>query len=260
MDLINDIQPERIEKIIKIANENKFITVEYLCTLINASPSTIRRDLRYLEENGIIKRFHGGASIQKHAYVPFNKREKLNTEEKDMIAREAVKLIKDNSTVILDTGSTVLHVALHLGNMSKENLTIITPSIYIAQYLIDKTGFKIILSGGLFNRESNNLLGVLAIETFNKLKADMVIMSCETISSNMEIMYPELEIIQVRKAVINSATYKVLVVDSSKFGRFSLSSLGEIDLFDMVITDCKIQDKYINKIKKRNLKLVIANN
>jgi DeoR/GlpR family transcriptional regulator of sugar metabolism len=258
MDFINDIQPERIEKIIKIANENKFITVEYLCTLITASPSTIRRDLRYLEENGIIKRFHGGASIQKHEYVPFTKREKLNIEEKNIIAREAVKLIKDNSTVILDSGSTVLNVAFHLGNMFKENLTIITPSINIAQYLIDKNVFKVILSGGLFNRGSSSLLGVLAVETLNKLRADMVIMSCETVSSNMEIMYPELEIIQVRKAVINSATYKVLVVDSSKFGRISLSSLGEIDIFDMVITDSKIQDEYINEIKKRNLKLVIT--
>ena len=260
MDFTNNIRPKRIEKILKIANDKKYVTVEYLCTLLNVSPSTIRRDLRYLEKNGIVKRFHGGATIQKHAYVPFSKREKLNTEEKNMIAREAVKLIKDNSTVILDSGSTVLHVAFNLSNASKENLTIITPSIYTAQYLIDKTGFKIILSGGLFNREYNQLLGILTTKTFNKLKADMVIMSCETISSNMEIMYPELEIIQVRKAVINSATYKVLVVDSSKFGRFSLSSLGEIDLFDVVITDCKIQDKYINEIKKRNLKLVIANN
>lgn len=258
MALENDIQPERIEKIIKIANENKFITVEHLCSLINASPSTIRRDLRYLEKNGVINRFHGGASIQKHAYVPFSKREKLNTEEKSMIAKEAVKLIEDNSVVILDSGSTVLHVAFNLENVSKENLTIITPSIYTAQYLIDKTAYKIILSGGLFNRESSNLLGILAVETFNKLKADLAIMSCETISPSMEIMYPQLEIIQVRKAAVESAAYKVLVVDSSKFGKFSLSSMGDIDLFDMVITDNKVQDIYIKEIKKRKVKLVIA--
>jgi DeoR/GlpR family transcriptional regulator of sugar metabolism len=256
----NNIQPERIEKIVEIANENKFVTVDYLCSFINASPSTIRRDLRYLEENGIVKRFHGGASILKHRYVPFSKREKLNTEEKNMIAIEAVKLVKDNSTIILDSGTTVQQVAFHLANQPLENLTIITPTIYTAQYLIDKTDFKILISGGLFNRESSNLLGMLAVETFNKLKSDIAIMSCETVAPNMDIMYPELEIIEVRRAVLGSASFKVLVVDSSKFDRFSLASIGEIDIFDVVVTDNRINEKHLNEIKKRNLKLIIANN
>lgn len=258
MNSTSDIQPERIEKIAKIISENKFITVEYLCDLINVSPSTIRRDLRYLEEKGIIKRFHGGAGIQRQMSVPFSEREKENIEEKNKIAREAVKIIKDNSTIILDAGTTAMQVARQLEKISKKALTIITPTINIAQLLLGKAEFKIILSGGLLSIESNSLVGVLSIEAFNKLMADTAIMSCETISSNMEVMYPDLEIIQVKRAIINSATYKVLIADSSKFGKVSLSSFGEIDLFDMVITDSKLQDKYINEIKKRNLKLIIA--
>lgn len=258
MNFIDKHQPERLEKIVKIANENKFVNVKYLCDLINVSPSTIRRDLRYLEEKGVIKRFHGGASIQKHMRIPFSEREKVNTEEKGKVAREAIKIIKDNSTIILDAGSTVMHVAYQLEKISMKALTIITPNINIAQLLIEKSGIKTIVTGGVFDKESNSLLGVLTIEAFNKLKADTVIMSCETISSNMEIMYPDLEIIQVRKAVINSGTYKVLVVDSSKFGKFSLSSIGDIGLFNMVITDDGLPDKYINEIKKRNTKLIIA--
>lgn len=258
MNSTSDIQLERIEKIAKIISENKFITVEYLCDLINVSPSTIRRDLRYLEEKGIIKRFHGGAGIQRQMSVPFSEREKENIEEKNKIAREAVKIIKDNSTIILDAGTTAMQVARQLEKISKKALTIITPTINIAQLLLGKAEFKIILSGGLLSIESNSLVGVLSIEAFNKLMADTAIMSCETISSNMEVMYPDLEIIQVKRAIINSATYKVLIADSSKFGKVSLSSFGEIDLFDMVITDSKLQDKYINEIKKRNLKLIIA--
>jgi DeoR family transcriptional regulator, aga operon transcriptional repressor len=262
MEYLNKIQPHRIEKIIKLTNDKKFVTVDYLCKQTNASPSTIRRDLSYLEKNGIIKRFHGGASAQRqnHTYIPFDEREKLNTEEKEIIAREAVKLLKDNNTVVLDTGSTVLRVAFNLVNTNIDNLTIITPSIYTAQYLIEKTKFKIMISGGLIDREYNNLLGTLTLDTFNKLKADMVIMSCETVSSDMEIMYPTLEIVQVRKAVVNSAEFKVLLVNSSKFGKLSLSSIGDIDIFDIVITDNKIKDKYVKKIKKRNLELIITGN
>ena len=258
MKFPKDIQPVRIKKITKVISGKKFVTVEDLCDLIDASPSTIRRDLRTLEEKGVIDRFHGGAVIQRKISVPFSEREKENLEEKNKIARKAIEIIKDNNIVILDAGTTVMMVARQLGKMSKKALTIITPAINIAQLLLGKTEIKIILSGGLLSTKSNSLLGVLSIEAFKKLMADIAIMSCEAISPSLEIMYSDLEIIQVKRAIMNSATYRVLIADSSKFGKFSLASFGEIDLFDMVITDNKLSDKYINEIKKRNLKLVIA--
>jgi len=254
----SNIQPERMEKIVKIVSQNRFVAVEYLCDLTNASPSTIRRDLSLLEERGLIKRFHGGAIIPQQMLVPFSEREKENIEEKNKIAVEAIKIIKDNSTIILDAGTTVMQVARQLEKISKKSLTIITPTINIAQLLLGKNEYKIILSGGLLSIESNSLVGVLSIEAFKKLMADIAIMSCEAVSSNLEIMYPDLEIISVKRAIINSASYKVLIVDSSKFGKVSLSAFDNIDLFDMVITDNKLSDKYINEIKKRNLKLIVA--
>ncbi|MGM0366248.1 MAG: DeoR/GlpR family DNA-binding transcription regulator [Actinomycetota bacterium] len=253
------IQPKRIEKIVKIISDKKFVTVERLCDLIYVSPSTVRRDLRSLEEKGIIKRFHGGASIQKQVLVSFSKREKENIEEKRKIAKETVKVIKDYSTVILDAGTTVMQVARQLEKAPMESLTVISPTINIAQLLLGRKNIKILLPGGQLNAESNSLVGVLSIEAFEKkLMADVAILSCEAVSHDMEVMYSDLEIIQIKKAILNSATKKVLVVDSSKFGRVSLSSIGKINLFDMVITDNKLEDKYIEEIEKRKLKLIMA--
>jgi len=135
--------------------------------------------------------------------------------------------------------------------------TIITPTMNIAQIFLG-SNFKILLSGGLLSMESDSLVGQLAIDSFSKLKADIAFMSCESITNDLEVMYPDLELMQIKKAVINSAVIKILLVDSSKFGRVSLSTLGDLSLFDLLITDDEIEKKYLKELEKRNIKFGIA--
>ena len=253
-----NIQPDRMAKIVEMLNKSNYVTVEEICDLINVSPATIRRDLRILNEKGIIDRFHGGVTIKRKISVPFSDREKENIKEKNKIALEAVKLIKNNSSIILDAGTTVMQLARQLDKTVNRNLTIITTAINIAQLLLRKAEFKIILSGGLISVESNSLVSTLSVEAFGKLKANIAFIGCEAVSPNLEIMYSDFEIIQVKQAILKSACYKVMIADSSKFGKTSLSSLGEIDLFDMIITDSKIQKKYADEVKKREIELIIA--
>lgn len=254
----SNIQPKRIAEIVEILNKNNYVTVEDICNLIKVSPATIRRDLRILDEKGMIDKFHGGVTIKRKISVPFSDREKENISEKNKIALETVKMIKDNSSIILDAGTTIMQLARQLEKNANGNLTIITTAINIAQLLLRKSGLRIILSGGLISIESNSLIGTLSVEAFGKLRANIAFIGCEAVSPNLEIMYSDFEIIQVKRAIIKSACFKVLLVDSSKFGKTSLSSLGEVDIFDMVVTDNKVQKKYINEIKKRDIKLVIA--
>ena len=254
---MNNIKPERLEKLIEVIKESKFSTVDQLCGILNVSPCTIRRDLILLEKSGDIRRFHGGALLNKNLTLPFYEREKIQVEAKRKIAQEAIKNVKDNSTLILDAGTTVARMAIELEKISKSNLTIITPTMNIAQILLGRN-FKILLSGGLVCMESNSLVGQLALDCFSKLRADLAFMSCESITDDFEVMYPDLEIMQIKKAIINSAVIKILLVDSSKFGRVSLSSLGDISLFDLLIVDDEIEKKYLKELEKRNIKFIIA--
>jgi len=217
----NNIQPKRIAKIIEILNKNNYVNVEDICNLINVSPATIRRDLRILNERGLIDRFHGGVTIKRKISVPFSDREKVNIKEKNKIALETVKIIKNKSSIILDAGTTIMQVARQLEKTTNENLTIITTAINIAQLLLRKAEFKIILSGGLLNAEFNSLVGTLSVEAFSKLRATIALIGCEAVSPNLEIMYSDFEIIQVKRAIINSSCYKVMLADSTKFGKTS---------------------------------------
>jgi DeoR/GlpR family transcriptional regulator of sugar metabolism len=252
------VQPERLDKIANVVRENKFATVEDLSRLFKVSASTIRRDLIILQENDVIEKFHGGAIAHHRLGIPYSKREKIDLEEKRKIGAKAASLVEENSTIILDAGTTVMQVARSLESLSKKNITIITTTVNIAELFLGKVGFKVILSGGVLSIEYNSLVGVLAIEAFGKLSANKAFLGCEAVSAELDVMYSDLEIIEVKKAVMRSAKQKVLVVNSSKFGKVSLSTIGKIDIFDVVITDNKIPEEYLGKLEKLGVNLIIA--
>lgn len=252
------IQSGRLEKIANVVRENKFATVEDLSKLFQVSASTIRRDLIILQENDIIEKFHGGAIAHHRLGVSYSKREKIDLEEKRKIGEKAASLIEDNNTVILDAGTTVMQVAKSLESLSKKNVIVITTAVNIAELLVGKVGFKVILSGGVLSVEHNSLVGVLAIEAFGKLGANKVFLGCEAVSSELNVMYSDLEIIEVKRAAMRSAKQKILVVNSSKFGKVSLSAIGKINIFDMIITDNKIPEEYLGKLEKLGVNLLIA--
>jgi DeoR/GlpR family transcriptional regulator of sugar metabolism len=252
------VQPERLNDMANVVRENRFVTVEDLSRFFKVSTSTIRRDLTILEEDAVIERFHGGAVAHRLLGVLYSEREKKNLEEKRKIGAKAASLIEENSTIILDAGTTVMQVARSLESLSKKNITIITTTVSMAELLLGKMGFKVILSGGVLSVESNSLVGVLATEAFSKMSANKAFLGCEAISAELDVMYPDLEIIEVKKAIMRSGEQKVLVVNSSKFGKVSLSTIGKIDIFDVVITDNKIPEEYLNKLKKLGVNLIIA--
>ena len=130
----NNIQPKRLEKIVEILNSKSYVTVKDICDVIDASPATIRRDLQNLNEKGIIDKFHGGATIKRKVSIPYSDREKENIKEKNKIALEAFQLIKENSNVILDAGTTVMQLARLLEKSFNGNLTIVTTAINIGKF------------------------------------------------------------------------------------------------------------------------------
>lgn len=249
------LQSARFREIKKIIEENNVVKVSELSKILNVSPSTIRRDLKMLERQGVIGRFHGGI-ITRNLRALFNEREMQNKEEKRMIGIAAVKLIKDGDTIILDAGTTTAEIARNIGH--KKNIITVTTAINIARLLQGKPSFKIILTGGLLNVETDSLVGVLAKKAFNKISADIVFLGCEGISVELEIMYPDLDIVEVKRAMANSAKEVVLVVDHSKFGKVSLASAFSVTAVDKIITDDKLPQEYIRALENKGIEVIIA--
>src|SRR5699024_12256490 len=123
---------ERKKKLLEFLKQNRASTVSELASLFQVHEATIRRDLTKLEKQGLMKRTHGGVMLEKevHSELPFQERESIHYEEKRRIGRRAAALIEDGDNIILDSGTTTLHIAKAIRN--KRNLTVITNDINIA--------------------------------------------------------------------------------------------------------------------------------
>ena len=228
------LHKEREQEILNILEmSNGYVSVKYLCEALYASESSIRRDLTALENQGLIKRSYGGATlITSHARIgAFSHRAKLNMEAKRAIAKKAATLINDGDIIFLDQSSTCLFLANELLNRS--SLTVVTNNTEILVLLSD-TKINVISSGG-FLHDGNRicLLGGDAQRTFENMYADTAFFSTKNVTCDGIISDFSREEILVRDCMIRNAEKKVFLCDSSKYGGrapYKQCDLKDIDI------------------------------
>lgn len=230
---------ERLAKILEILEREKYCTTEHLANTLYVVPTTIRRDLKKLEQQGLISRKRGGASIISHDNhnVPFVVWRNSSNTTKAQLAKKAIKLIPDGSTIFLDASSTVIYIAELLS--PKQNVTVVTNSIKAALILSQKNINTYCVGGKLVNG-SNSLVGTLAGSAIASLSADIFFFSSQGIELNGNITdFSESET-QVRKSMIAHAKKSYLVVDSSKIGKEFLFSVCNVKDIAGVICDKEV--------------------
>ena len=227
------LHKEREQEILSILKmKNGFVTVKQLCDMLFASESSIRRDLKTLEEHGLVKRSYGGASLVTNFsnIVTFNHRTKHNINAKREIARKAAALVEDGSIIFLDQSSTAFYLADEL--TSRSSLTVVTNNIEI-MILLSNSRIKVISSGGFLSDENRCcLIGGDAQKTFDNIYADMVFFSVKAIADDGVITDCSREEIIVRNTMLQNAKKKMLLCDSSKFGiraPFKQCELTDVD-------------------------------
>ena len=140
---------ERRNKIIQLVNEQGTVLVQDLAGVFAASEATIRADLRFLEQKGVVTRFHGGAAQR------FKERFQLASAPKNRIAQAAVKMIHEGMTVILDSGSTTMLIAE--GLMTAKNITVITNSLPAAFALSENKDITLVVCGGTVRHKTRSM-------------------------------------------------------------------------------------------------------
>jgi len=245
----------RIETIKNIITQQGFCSINKLFNEIEASQSTVRRDLTILEKQGFIERYHGGAVSTEYAMLSHLKRMQINRDAKEEIGEKAAMLVKDNQSLILGAGST----ASILGNylISKTGLTIITPSISIARQLLNKDDFTVILTGGILDLETHSLTGHLAELSIRQIHADIAFIGCDSISSSLNVMNVSLDIAALKKCILNASVEKILLADHTKFGKVNLANIGSISQFDKLVVDSKLKENYVKKIRDLGVEVII---
>ena len=238
----------RQEQILNILNERTFITVNELSKLTFTSPSSIRRDLTYLQNNGYVQRTHGGVSLPSpiKGVASFYDRTNKNIKEKRAIAQKASYLLRDGQNIILDSSTTstflLPYIAKHKAiKVFTNNLSTALSSIELG---IDTHCF-----GGRSINGSVVLSGAEAYRTLSNIKADMLFFSSQSLSINGDISDSTEEENYMRKLMIKSSKKSAFLCDSDKFNKTSLYRLCNIDNIDFAVfnrefegldTKCKI--------------------
>jgi len=171
------MQPEeRQHRIGEYLQRVEFASLEEISKHVDASVSTVRRDLDLLEAAGNVQRTHGGARIinPRSDEFTFTARDTHQLAEKEAIGRACAELIKPNQSVILDAGTTVYHVARYLESKAPQ---IITNSLPVANLYASANRLEVVVSGGVIYPRLGVLVGPLAVESFRKIHADVAVMS-----------------------------------------------------------------------------------
>lgn len=228
------ITSERQDNILKLIQEEKYCTIDFLAKKFFVAPITIRRDLTLLESAGLVKRSHGGVSLpeSQNREVPYDLRARTNFHVKAELGKRAAALLKDGDTVFMDASSTVRHIADYI--TSEQNLTIITNSMKIMEKLTEKH-ICCYLTGGKLLENSFALVGKIAEESIENLYADVFFFSSQGISEDGVVTdFSESET-RLRCLMMKHSKRNVFLFDDSKIGkRFMYKVCDMADIHDYI--------------------------
>ena len=228
---------ERETEILAWLNETEYATVEYLAKKMNISSSSIRRDLKNLEERGLVSRSYGGVRLTQTSgkHIPFSLRSHENSQQKKQIARCAVGLLSPGDVVFLDGSSSAYFVAELLPAVS--GVTVITNNIDAMSCF---SGFDIraYCTGGMISEENKAVLVGGYTESFvRQIRADAVIFSVQSVAEDGSFYDCYAQEVSVRNEMLRNAKKKILLCDSSKLGKTSTFYQGSLADIDYIISD-----------------------
>ncbi len=247
---------DRRERIIQRIQSEGSVRVDELSEEFDVSTVTIRNDLDFFEQKGLIHRTYGGALLLNNVYndPSIEEKKKINVEEKKRIGEYAAGIIKDGESIILDSGSTTREIALRLKD--KQELTIMTNAINIALELAGATNLQIMLTGGVLRDKSYSLVGPEAEHTMQNYYFDKLFLGVDGLDFEHGLTTSNPLEAQLNRVMVKRSNSVIAVTDSTKFGRHSFSYICDLTPIDTIITDENILPDYEEKFKKRDIALV----
>ena len=237
-------QQERLNEIVKILKSVHYSTVDYLVEQIHYSPASIRRDLALLEKQGLVKRSYGGVEIKEDSATPFKFRQHSMKAEKNRIAAEAAKLVKDGDVIFLDASTTTQYMGHFL--TEKKDICVITNNIMLASYLKEH-GIDVYCTGGRLIELPGTLIGAMAVQTFASFHADIMFFSIDTIDNNGVMNVRPEEHFLLNKAMLENSDKHVCLCGSDKIGKNARHVQCDLSVIDYFISDGKMNEEIIKK-------------
>jgi len=253
----NAISKKRHEEILQRLNLSGRVSVDDLSRDFEVSRITIRRDLDILNAKGLIDRVHGGALAHKHQpqELLFSEKGHTNIPEKNAIGRAAAAMLKDGDTLLLNGGSTTLHVLKHLQNKKVRVITNNAATIGVAR----DSGIELILTGGEHRSSSDSLVGDLAAIALSQVYGTCAMLGTNGIDPEIGLTSSVYQETTINRLMIERTRGPVIVLaDHTKIGIVSNFETTSIKEINTLITDAKANPQIIEKIRLAGIEVIIA--
>ena len=251
------IREKRFEQIKFQLLKNGIIDADEICSLLNVSRATVRRDLHVLEKEGALKRIHGGAvTVSSEKEQPFYSKISIAEKEKREIGITAASLIPEGSVVGCTGGTTVMNVVQAI---KEKKISILTNAINIAMELVSSNISDVIVTGGTLRPRSYELVGHEAGEMISRFHLDIALIGIDGISITQGISTYTIAEAHTASLYINHAKKTVVVADHTKIGNVAPALIAPVSCVDVLITDQGITDSQRQALEQAGVEVIIAN-
>ncbi len=244
----------RYTKILNILSQKKKITIKEISDELKVSEVTIRKDLSQLESKGLLKREHGFATMLDSDDV--TNRLSFNYEIKKKIAQKALETIKDGETLMIESGSCCALLAEEIVS-NRRDTTIITNSVFIATYVRNKAGARIILLGGEFQNESQVMIGPLIKICAMNFHVEKFFMGTDGFNE-IGAMSGDLMRAEAVRNMAESAEQAIILTESKKFSQTGIVQLIPYEKISKIYTDNEMKETIKQKFESRNIQIETA--
>ena len=247
---------ERRQRVLDLISSKGFVALADLAQAIDVSPSTLRRDLDYWHQQGVVRRTHGGAIYVGDATIlpALEERAASQQEEKRAIAKTAAGRIHDGDTVLLDGGTTTLEVARLLVGRSVQ---VVTNSLPIAQLFASSRETDLVMLGGYVYPKTGVALGPLTVRMMEDVHVHLTVMSVGGITAR-GLFNSNLLLVETERSMMRCADEVMVVADHTKVGRPALAFLCPFNEVDTLIVDPHLTQEQRTLLEKSEARLIVA--
>jgi len=252
------IPAQRRERIQEYLALHKIARTVDLCVMLDASEATVRRDLEWLEQDGILERTHGGAILSQRMITEpeYRQRAQHHPEEKRRISALAASLIEDGDIVFINSGTTTTQVIQQIRDEAE--ITVFTNNVNAALEM-GEPGFHHYLVGGEYQHRSKSLAGRFAMENLKQVYANKAIFGVDGFSLKHGCTVPTNAEAEVVRQMIERTMGQVIVVaDHSKWGVVSNFQIATIDEVDILVTDEALDKSALDSLAAHSVESLIA--
>jgi DeoR/GlpR family transcriptional regulator of sugar metabolism len=251
------LQARREAEIVRVLRARGPASVDDLAQRLRVSASTVRRDLARLDARGTLQRVRGGAAITDDADgdLPFERVAEHDVADKRAIGIRAAEMVRDGDVLLLDIGTTVVHLARELVGRS---VTVITSSLAVLDVLRRDPAVELIILGGVVRPSYHSVVGLLTETGLGQVRADLAFLGTSGVRTGGEVLDSTRVEVQVKRSMIAAADRAVLLADRHKFPGSGGLKVCHVRELSGVVTNEGLHEAMVTTFREAGVEVLLT--